>query len=370
MNISDLTVINNYEESRSITPENPKGLKGKAATTSSDLGKSRKGNASITLKKDETITIANIQNSGEIRHIWMTIADATTQGSFVLRDVVLRMYWDDSDTPAVESPLGDFFCNGFGERCNVNSSLITVNPSGGFNSYFPMPFQKNATITITNEHPTEINDFFYTIDYVLKPQTKDLAYFHAYWNRESYTTKQKDYTILPSIKGNGHYIGTFFQLCALERYWWGEGEFKFYIDDDNKYPTITSTGSEDYFGGAWAFHKNIEGKTFSETFQYPYTGYPFMSNIDKTRDNFVTKDSIPLHGFGNDALPMHGLYRFHVIDPIRFKNNIKVTVQQIGNDDIKLFERSDDIASVAYWYQDSPHSSLKTILPREQRLPR
>ncbi len=370
MNIQDLTMINVDEENRCITPENMNGEKGKAAMSASYLGASRKGRASICLKQGETVVIADIKEQGEIRHIWMTIAEATPKGSFVLRDVILRMYWDNADTPAVECPIGDFFCNGFGQRCEINSALISVNPTGGFNSYFPMPFKKRAVITITNEHPKDINDFFYTINYVTKKHPKEIAYFHAYWNREEYTKKQKDYTILPRVTGRGHFIGVFFELCALQRYWWGEGEFKFYIDGDSDYPTVTSTGSEDYFGGAWAFHEKVNGEIFAKTYQRLYTGYPFMSAIDRTREEFATEDAMPLHGFGKDALPMHALYRFHLPDPIRFKHDLKITVQQIGNDDIRLFERSDDIASVAYWYQDKPDSKLPKILSRDERIPR
>lgn len=371
MNISDLTRINLNEENRTISPENLTGAKGKAAMSASDLGPSRKGNGSIKLPQGKTVTIADIHSAGEIRHIWMTIADATPAGSFVLRDVVLRMYWDGADKPAVEVPIGDFFCNGFGERCDINSALITVNPTGGFNSYFPMPFRKSAKITITNEHPGDIDGFFYGIDYVIKDVPEDAAYFHAAWNRQEYTQKQNDFVVLPSVKGPGHFVGVYFQVCALQRYWWGEGEFKFYIDGDTNYPTVTSTGTEDYFGGAWAFHqKDKNGKTYAQTFQRPFMGYPFMSKVDHTRDEFNNGELMPLHAFGNDALPMHGLYRFHLLDPIRFKHDLKVTVQQIGNNDIQLFERSDDVAAVAYWYSAEKASDLPAIAPQPERVPR
>ncbi|RHW48210.1 hypothetical protein DS832_02540 [Bombilactobacillus bombi] len=371
MSIYDLTKINLNEENRTISPENITGEKGKAAMSSSDLGRSRKGHGSIKLPKGSTVTIADIHSSGEIRHLWMTIADATPDGSFVLRDVVLRMYWDGAEKPAVEVPIGDFFCNGFGERCNINSALITVNPTGGFNSYFPMPFKKSAKITITNEHPGDIDGFFYGIDYVIKKISNDVAYFHSAWNRQEYTQKQNDFVVLPTIEGPGHFVGVYFEVCALQRYWWGEGEFKFYIDGDTNYPTVTSTGTEDYFGGAWAFHnKDKNGQTYAQTYQRPFMGYPFMSKIDHTRENFNNGELMPLHAFGNDALPMHGLYRFHILDPIRFKNNLRVTVQQIGNDDLHLFERSDDVTAVTYWYSSKQQNNLPALASREKRIPR
>ena len=141
------------ERSRAVSPENPTGEKGRACMEDSALGPQRKGRGSIRLPMGEETVIADIKGPGIIRHIWMTIRENTEKGSFVMRDVVLRIYWDNSSTPAVEAPLGDFFCNGFGERCDIASLPIVVNPTGGMNSYFEMPFRERARITITNEHP-------------------------------------------------------------------------------------------------------------------------------------------------------------------------------------------------------------------------
>ncbi|WP_337970252.1 glycoside hydrolase family 172 protein [Virgibacillus salexigens] len=359
-------------KSRSINPENPTGEKGKGGRKSSSLGESRKGNPKIKLKSGETATLAKIEGPGTIRHMWMTVTDATPHGSFVLRDLVLRMYWDDEQTPSVETPLGDFFCNGFGTRCDLNSLPIVVNPSGAMNCYFPMPFRKKAHITITNEHEGDIEAFFYTINYtILDNIDNDTAYFHAQWRREKVTQPGIDYTVVKNLQGKGHYVGTYLALTALERYWWGEGEFKFYIDDDKQYPTICGTGAEDYFGGAWAFHKKQDdGSITLSTYNTPFLGYAFQSTKDHTRDYFPKKDAIPTHGFGKDALPMHGLYRWHIPDPIRFESSLTVTLQQMGNDDIQLFERSDDVSSVAYWYQQEPHEPFPQLLGKKDRRPR
>ncbi|AYW49790.1 DUF2961 domain-containing protein [Tetragenococcus halophilus] len=372
--MSILSNITNFEyfESRTISPENRTGEKGKAAMESSELGPGRKGRGAIPLKKGKETTIANIDGTGIIRHIWMTCRDRTELGSFVLRDLVLRIYWEGEKNPAVESPIGDFFCNGFGERCEINSLPIVVNPTGGFNSYFEMPFRKAAKITIENQHPKDISSFFYTINYSLVDTlAENIMYFHAKWRREKNTKLQQDYKLIDKLKGTGYYVGTYLALTCLERYWWGEGEFKFYLDGDEKYPTITSTGAEDYFGGAWGFeHLDSFNKPYAQTFSTPFLGYPFQSNRDSTRDHFETGKLNAIAGFGEEGLPMHGLYRWHLLDPICFNEDLTVTFQQIGNDDIQLYEREDDISSVAYWYSLDSNGLQESIPDRSKRLPR
>ncbi|SFG63628.1 glycoside hydrolase family 172 protein [Sporolactobacillus nakayamae] len=362
------------EQSRTISSENKTGEPGKAAMKPGKLGPARKGSPDISLNPGETAILADIKGSGEIRHIWMTVTDRTTAGSFVLRDLVLRIYWDGEETPSVETPLGDFFCNGFGTRYLVNSLPVVVNPTSGMNCYFKMPFKKHALITITNEHPVFIKHFFYTVNYAETELTnEEILYFHARWNRENPVQKGSDYTLIDNIQGKGYYVGTFMALCALQRYWWGEGEVKFYIDEDTEYPTVTSTGAEDYFGGAWAFHEHKFGELpHALNYCTLFQGYPYQSTKDHTRERFSAgkPDPNPVHAFGSDALPMHGLYRWHLPDPIAFHSRLRVDFQDLGNDDIGLFERADDISTVAYWYQMEPHTKFKGMPNREDRLPR
>ena len=205
--------------------------------------------------------------------------------------------------------------------------------------------------------------FFYQVDYGLyeEPFPSDIAYFHAQWRREKITQLQKDYVILDQVKGKGHYVGTYMALTTLERYWWGEGEIKFYIDGDEEYPTICGTGTEDYFGGSWSFAKQINGKTVEQNYCTPYMGYPYYSSHDEKIHNLYHND---------DCMPMRGFYRWHIQDPICFEEDLKVTIQQIGVGYRGLFERQDDVASVAYWYQAEPHNPFGPMLKKEDRWPR
>lgn len=337
---------------RSITAENVYGEKGKGGMAevsatpqpevtrigqqwdgpnpcARDLGRKWKVRPCITLPKESTTTLMDIAGPGVIQHIWITVDPKH------YRNLIIRMYWDGEETPSVESPIGDLFCNGWKTRVNVLAIPINVNPSGGFNCYFPMPFRKYTRITVENRAPEAAGGFFYAINYALDEVDPDDAYFHAQFRRANPLSYKEDYVILDGTKGWGHYVGTYMAWQQNSSGWWGEGEVKIFLDGDTEFPTICGTGTEDYFGGAWAFGQN---------FSAPFLGYPFGAC-----------DSKP----GN----RHGLYRFHIPDPIRFQKDIKVTMQAIGwRSDGRYLPLQDDIASVAYWYQKEPHN-LFPILP-------
>jgi hypothetical protein len=261
-----------------------------------------------------------------VQHIWITVHPKA------YRDTILRCYWDGEETPSVEVPLGDFFCNGHGLRCSVNSMPIAVNPSGGFNSYWPMPFREGMRITIESQHREPIGGFFYQITYALTDVPTAAGYLHAQWRRSMTSRTYPEHVILDGIAGQGHYVGTYLAWEQLSNGWWGEGEIKFYLDGDNEYPTICGTGTEDYFGGAWGFG--------GETFSTPFLGYP-------------------LYRKEPGEVPKHGLYRWHVMDPIRFQQRLRVTIQALGWWPNRKFEPlTDDIASVGYWYQAEPHAAF------------
>ncbi|MBD3174961.1 MAG: DUF2961 domain-containing protein, partial [Armatimonadia bacterium] len=240
---------------RSISAENPDGAKGGGAKEAPEagvgpaghLGKGWKVRPCITLPADSTTTLAEIDGPGMIQHIWITVDPKA------YRDCVLRMYWDGSDQPAVEVPLGDFFCNGNARRVDVVSLPINVNPSGGFNSYWPMPFRKSAKITIENQRWEDIGGFFYQVNYFLGPVPDEAAYFHAQWRRSITSREYPEHVLVDGIKGKGQYVGTYLMWCQFSDGWWGEGELKFYMDGDDEHPTVCTTGTEDYFLGAWGF---------------------------------------------------------------------------------------------------------------------
>lgn len=348
----------------SINWENKTGDKGAGCKESSDLGKSRKGSPCIrAIAPGETVVLADIAGCGAIQHIWCTVTDATPAGRYVLRDVVLRMYWDQEETPSVECPLGDFFLNGFARGCEVNSMPIAVNPKRGMNSFLPMPFRRGAKITLENQHAGEVPAFFYQVDYVLTDDIPaDAAYFHAQWRRERLTQLAKDYVLLDGVKGRGHYVGTYLGLTTLERHWWGEGEMKFYVDGDGEYPSQCSTGTEDYFGGAWSFggYTDEKGNMLEKTYCTPFMGYPFYSRDDVFHSDYWNRDCPPMRGF----------YRWHVMDPVLFQRDLRVELQQIGVRELGLFERQDDVCSVSYWYQSEPHGIFPVLPAASARWPR
>ena len=339
--LGTLAMLSNAE-TRSISAENPMGERAGGAQEAPDaesaasmLGVGWKVRPCITLQPLTTTALADIDGPGTIQHIWITVSEKA------YRDTVLRFYWDAEETPSIEVPLGDFFCNGHALRYNVSSIPVAVNPVGGFNCYWPMPFRQRARVTIESQHGEPIRGFFYQITYELGDVPAEAAYFHAQWRRSLTTRGYPEHVILDGLRGQGQYVGTFLAWTQLSNGWWGEGEIKFFMDGDEKHPTICGTGTEDYFGGAWGFG----GEPYSTAF----LGYP-------------------LYRKEPGEVPRHGLYRWHVLDPIRYKRDLKVTMQALGWWPNRKFEPlTDDIASVGYWYQAEPHAPFPEFPPAHER---
>jgi hypothetical protein len=343
-------------KSRSISAENPRGEKGggaraalddpQAARAARELGPGWKVRPCITLPAGSVTTLAEIEGPGAIEHVWITCRERA------YRSCLVRMYWDGEERPSVECPLGDFFAclpvrqqtGGHGLRYVVNSLPVAVNPAGGFNSYWPMPFAGSCRIEIENQHHEDLDAFFYQIDYALGEVPPDAARFHAQWRRSMTTRERPEHVILDGVRGRGQYVGTFLAWSQFSNGWWGEGEVKFYIDGDAEHPTYCGTGTEDYFGGAWGFG----GETYSTAF----LGYPFCRKEP-------------------GEVPLHALYRWHVMDPVRFEKDFRATVQALGWWPGGKYEPlTDDIASVGYWYQTEPHEPFPETPGPNDRWPR
>lgn len=332
-------------QSRSISPENFTGGKGKggmaklsdstyphkalAANAARELGQGWKLNPAVKILPGETFTLAEIDGPGAIQHIWMTPSDNW-------RLSILRIYWDGEKEPSVESPVGDFFCMGLNHFDPVNSLPVSVNPGSGFNSFWTMPFRKKCKITIENLNPVDFY-VFYQVDYVLSKVDEDDAYFHAQFRKSDSSDTSSIYTIIDNINGFGQYVGVYMTWKQNNPGWWGEGEIKFYMDGDKKFPTIIGTGTEDYFLGSYGWHVNGKPAIFTT----PYVGLSQIIEPDSTNKL---------------DYPKYGMYRWHIKDPIRFTKDLKVTMQDLGWKTWGLYlAQHSDISSVVYWYQTEPH---------------
>jgi len=336
-------------ETRSISPENFTGEKGRGGMASEgtgkecarDLGVGWKVSPSVVIESGQTFEIANISGPGLIQQIWMT-----PTGKW--RYSILRVYWDGCEHPAIECPVGDFFACGWGEYAQVNSLAVCVNPGSAFNCYWPMPFRKHCRITMENldDEPMVL---YYQVNYSLQAIPESAAYLHAQFRRVNPLPKGDVYTILDGVEGRGHYVGTAMCWGVNDCGWWGEGEIKFYLDGDDEFPTICGTGTEDYFCGSYNF-ENQKTHQYQE-FSTPYSGMPQVIRPDglyRSQQRF-------------------GLYRWHIMDPIRFKENIRVTIQALGwHSGRRYLPLQDDIASVAFWYQQPPCNPFPPLPSRDE----
>jgi hypothetical protein len=361
-----LYVVPDGVETRWASPENPTGERGKAASTNGG----RKGSAFFPLKAGEQRTLAEVKTgSGMVRRIWMTLNDRSPA---MLRGLRLDMYWDGAKQPAVSAPLGDFFGVGLGGIVPFESAIFSSPEGRSFNASIPMPFRNGMRVVLTNESGKDQRQVYYDIDYTLGDRLPaDALYFHAHFRRENPTRMQHDFEILPHLNGKGRYLGTNVGVIVDgQRYgasWWGEGEVKIYLDGDEKLPTLSGTGTEDYIGTGYSLG----------TYSHLYQG---ATIADHERQRYA-------------------FYRYHLNDPVYFRQEIRVTLQQIGffwsNDgtpekpllppiynageglheldlrhvpQVNLFERADDYSSCAYFYLDRPENGLAPLISAESRM--
>jgi hypothetical protein len=319
---------------RSISPENPTGApgggaratEGTGAHAATDLGVGWKVSPSIDLAPGETATLADVSGPGVIRHFWLTTDRA------LLEQMTLRVFWDDDSEPAIEVPLGSFFCNAWDELAQVNSEMVVVAPAGGLNSFWPMPFRANARFTLHNGGDRAV-PVYYQITYLEQDVPRSAGYLHARRRHSSPLGNPAIHTVLEDIPGPGRYVGTYLAIVPNAPGWWGEGEMKFYLDGDTEFPTICGTGTEDFFGGAWNFDMHDVYHTYST----PYLGLVQVLPPDQIYQ--------PQQRFG--------MYRWHVRDPICFDRSLRVTLQALGWRDGGRYLPLEDaeVATTSWWYQ-------------------
>ena len=336
-------------KTRSISPENFDGAKGRGgmalegtgAACARDLGQGWKVSPSIRIAPGETRVLADIEGPGAIQHIWMT-----PTGHW--RYSILRVYWDGSETPAIECPVGDFFACGWNKYAQVSSLAVCVNPGSAFNCYWEMPFRRSCRITMTNIGFNEMT-LYYQITYALTEVPEDAAYLHAQFRRVNPLPYKEVYTILDGVRGKGHYVGTYMAWGVNNTGWWGEGEIKFYLDGDDAFPTICGTGTEDYFCGSYNFDVGKENGGYRE-FTTPYSG---LAQVIRPDGLYQSQTRF-------------GLYRWHITDPIRFEQDLRVTIQALGwRSERRYLPLQDDIASVAFWYQTLPTAPFPPLPDRD-----
>jgi hypothetical protein len=326
-------------ESRSISFENPTGAPGEGGKTASKLGVGRKGFPAKGIAPGETVILCDIEGPGTIRHIWMT-------GSFnnrpdQLRSMVIRGFWENQEHASIECPLGDFMGSAHGKVNAYQSAVHSTGINSAFNIWLPMPFQKHGKMTITNEGASEVT-VFYQVDYTIGDKhPDDTGRLHVCFQRENTTTLKSDFELMPKRSGKGRYIGAVIGIRSLDPHWWGEGEIKIYMDGDTEFPTICGTGSEDYVCLSYGIQ------------QTPYL----------------------YHGCSLDQQGFVSMYRWHLPDPIYWKEECRITIQQIGYDYMRtdstgtpLYEREDDWSSATFWYEPVPSAPLPEFPSLEQRV--
>jgi hypothetical protein len=300
--VADLTKVSPVLDSRAITFENITGARGAGGT----VANGRKGMPQRIIKPGESVTIADVDGPATIRHIWMTFPGAPPP---VMRALSMEVFYDDMTEPSISVPCLDFFGATLGRPTPMNTALTAIQEGRGFNSFIPIAFQHHIRIVVTNASEQPMS-FFYQLDYTLGASADD-GYLHCTFRRENPTTLKQDFVIEDGLRGPGRFLGCVVGIRCFEgQVWYGEGEVKIYRDGDTDYPTICGTGLEDYVGTAWGMG--------------PHTSFYAGSQVD------IRPPERPMGDLGNPDFV--GFYRWHVVDPIMFEREMKVTIQQIGYD--------------------------------------
>lgn len=358
--------------------ENSKALKGSGGQEN----KGAKGHPAEVLLPSTSKTLLDIRGAGSVQRIWMTLTDMSPK---TLRSLVLTMYWDDNTKPAVSVPLGDFFGIGLGRTTFFQNALFSSPEGRSFNCNIPMPFRTAAKITITNQSD-KVVVLFYDINFLrVSKQATNVMYFHAFWNENSQTKLGEDFEILPKVSGKGRFLGCNLGIITDSSYgksWWGEGEVKMYLDGDSNIPSLVGTGTEDYIG---------TGFLIKSAYAHLYQGCPIADTLTN----------------------QWAFYRYHIQDPVFFNTDCRITIQQMGADNLEnirrmkkagarlqpvavitprgyvklletnpvpvlsdttfptgltLFYRLDNYSSTAYFYLDKPVNDLSSLPPLNRRI--
>ncbi|MCU0317136.1 MAG: DUF2961 domain-containing protein [Fimbriimonadaceae bacterium] len=318
----------------------------------------------IQIPIGETVTLADIPGAGIIKHIWVTISSKDPHHR---RNLVLRMFWDGQDHPSVESPIGDFFGQGWGLKYNFISLPLAAAPKDGnaLVCYFPMPYGDGAKVTLENQGTEEVEALYFYIDTeVHESIPENQGRFHAWYNQEltqpeSETgDEENEWELLgpfaknPSAtnnylfcqaEGKGHFVGVNYYVNCPSPIWYGEGDDMFLIDGEPWPGSAHGTGTEDYFNQSWCP---------AELYQHPYFGTARVPGL---------QNDSPSCGW----LGRTHLYRFHLEDPIRFSKSLFASIEHGHANCLTL-----ELASVAYWYQRLPSPEFPLLASPAERLPR
>jgi Protein of unknown function (DUF2961) len=296
MNLENPAFIDSSIDSRAVTFENPTGARGAGGSAHGG----RKGAPNMWVRAGESVLLADIDGPGTIRHLWMTIPPAPPE---VMRSLVVEVFYDGMTEPSVSVPFVDFFGLPHGRPVEYHSVLHAVQEGRGFNSYVPMPFGEHVRIVATNGGERSII-LYYQVDFTLGPLDDGAGYLHVGFRRENPTVQKRDFVIVDGLEGPGRFLGCAIGVRVIDAGdWYGEGEVKVFRDGDDELPTICGTGLEDYVGSAWGMGAHAA----------PYGGAPV--NVGPA---------------GPDQPEFVSFYRWHVLDPIMFTSDLKVTIQQIG----------------------------------------
>ncbi len=296
-----------------------------------------------TIPANGSVELADLQGEGVISSLWGTFEiKVKDQYNYLGRAIVLNMYWDGAEKPAVSVPLADFFGQALQVQPFKNALFNASNAFGVYNSRIPMPFRKSARIELVNSSDTTCV-FYYQVNVNYKKVSEDALYLHAYWSRKTDVNLREEFTALPEIRGQGRYLGTSWAIIqddVKKRWSWYVRPVR--IDyDDRKNATKPNASSidagtlDDYIASGW-WSSEVNPQAYTE----PNYGRSYV-NVDTQKRLWVV------------------CYRYYIDDPLWFNEKISMKIGPHIAKRIK--ERPSDWSTTAYFYLTEPESNLPLI---------
>ncbi len=294
-----------------------------------------KQSENILVPAGQSVEVLHESGAGSIAAVKLVLRNDNAAAS-VLSDLRIRLYWDGSDSPAVDAPIGTFFGNEYGSTdCDLALLMLGTEIQNGVYfrgyNYFPMPFWSNAKMEIYNVGETDIAidilEVQITPDSVCHYDQATTGYFTSSPYYEITPNTMGKNTVIATMEGTGHMV--YGVLSGYGIYSGCEGDVRVFFDGRLS-PEMESDGSESWASYGWGFVDPPQCNPFSG-YNGMYKSNSYWSEVRLTLgDSYYFRNSLVFeleHGCQNEGGGNHSGQIFCYILPGKPRGVVTDTLQ-------------------------------------------